>query len=127
MTSKIVRNIDGQRYLLTACLVKERDSQSAVIDGEPWYATNTDIRKAAKHLPSTHILVRSYCGDQKKTVSVNVGFGKVTEGYALAFPSKRGTYRIGCAFFDFTSFKRILRHAGVKGTQKKAFAAKAGA
>jgi hypothetical protein len=123
MTSKFVRNIDGERYLLGTRVVEERDSQTAV-DGEPWYATNADICIAARSLPSHNILVRSYCPGPKSTVSVRVSFGKTIPEQV----SKKyiGTYRIGCAYFTFQNFKRILRHAGVKGTQKKAFAAKAG-
>jgi hypothetical protein len=126
-TGTIVKNFKGRRYLLTSRRLIEMDSYDAGI-GEPWYATNKNLRKAALHLPYGGIEVTSKTPNATEgQVTVSAPFGKVTLGIANIFPDRAGLYRVGCAFFDFKTFKRILRNAGVKGTQKKAFAAKAGA
>lgn len=123
-TGIIVKNIKGERYRLTSRRIVELDSPHAQ-NGEPWYALNTDIRAAALALPYTYIRVSSKCEPASSgKVTITVPFGKPT--YYMA-GVVAGMYRIGCAIFDFKTFKRILRNAGVQGTQKKAFAAKAGA
>lgn len=117
----IIKNISGERYLLTSRRIVELDSGAAK-EGEPWYATNKDIRATAKELPYGYIAISS--GD----VSVVVNFGKISDEITEdGFPEWAGCYRIGCGVFDFKTFKRILKNAGVLGTQKRAFAAKAGA
>jgi len=130
-TSKriIVSNIEGQKYLLTSRRLVEMDSASAKIE-EPWFTTTKAIRDAAKNmLQSPHgavsgIKVFSLTRYQyvKRLVTVEVSFGKSM--LRPEFPQYWGMYRIGCAYFDFKTFKRILRASGVQGTQKKAFAAK---
>jgi hypothetical protein len=127
----IVSNIEGQKYLLTSRRLVEMDSASAKIK-EPWFTTTKAIRDAAKEmLQSPHgavrgikvfSLARYQC---LKLVTVEVSFGKSMPH--PKFPQYWGLYHIGCAYFDFKTFKRILRASGVQGTQKKAFAAKVGA
>jgi len=115
----IIKNISGERYLLTSRRIVELDSASAK-QGEPWSVSNKDIREAAKALPYGLTEVSS------EGVHVIVNFGKIPDEMDR-FSEWKGCYRIGCGVFDFKTFKRILKNAGVLGTQKRAFAAKAGA
>jgi hypothetical protein len=115
----IVRDIEGDRYLLTARRLLQLDSEDAK-EGTPWYAFNKDIRTLAQNLSAdyltNYIPVHSRTSKIDPTiVQVEVGFGKYKDRYQL-----------GCATFDLAAFTRILRNAGVK-TTKKAFAAQAGA
>ena len=118
----IVRDIEGNRYLLTSRRLVQLDSEDAK-EGTPWYATNQDIRTVASQLSADgtdHILVRSRTSKDIRTiVRVLVPIGK-TGDFVFA-----GTYHIGCGYFTLTTYLRILRNAGVK-TIKKAFAAAAG-
>ena len=118
----IVRDIEGNRYLLTSRRLVQLDSEDAK-EGTPWYATNQDIRTVASQLSADgtdHILVRSRTSKDNATiVRVLVPIGK-TGDFVFA-----GTYHIGCGYFTLTTYLRILRNAGVK-TIKKAFAAAAG-
>lgn len=110
----IVRSIEGKRYLLTSRRMTELDSE-----GTPWFTTSKELREAAKQLPYGIIRVFSKVRPRSfyaRIVTVQVTFGKDSN-----------SYRVGCAIFTFSAFKRILRAVGVKGTQKKAFAAQAGA
>ena len=118
----IVRDIEGNRYLLTSRRLVQLDSEDAK-EGTPWYATNQDIRTVASQLSADgtdHILIRSRTSKDIRTiVRVLVPIGK-TGDFVFA-----GTYHIGCGYFTLTTYLRILRNAGVK-TIKKAFAAAAG-
>ena len=127
--TNIVKNYLGKRYSLTSRRLTELDLHSARLGG-PWYARNKDIRQAAKEM---HYGVDGYItvwsinrGGLISPTNVTVGFGKAKTTRFLS-PEREGLYHIGCAYFDFKTFKRILRNAGVKGTQKKSFAAQAGA
>lgn len=119
MTTKgtIIKGVTGKRYLLTSRRIVELDG----LVNEPWYATNKAIRNATEQLPFGYITINSWVRNNQfvKRLSLSTQFGK-----SYFDPLH---YRIGCAYFDFKTFKRILRNAGVQGTQKKAFAAKAGA
>jgi len=120
--TNIVKNYLGRRYSLTSRRLTELDSHSAQL-GEPWYALNKDIRQAAKEMqPGVDGYIDVWAINRGGTI---VGFGKGQTHFC--FPERNGLYHIGCAYFDFKTFKRILRNAGVKGTQKKSFAAQAGA
>ena len=116
----IVKNIRGERYLLTSRRLVELDSKDAR-KGQPWYALNKNIRAAASFLPVTVINVSA-----KEPMNFN-GLSTVEVHFGQEEDINHLCYRIGCASFDFKTFERILRNAGVQGTQKKAFAAKAGA
>lgn len=120
----IVRDIEGNRYLLTSRRLVQLDSEDAK-EGTPWYATNQDIRTVASQLSADgtdHILVRSRTSKDNATiVRVLVPIGKTGDVYGVF----AGTYHIGCGYFTLTTYLRILRNAGVK-TIKKAFAAAAG-
>ena len=110
----IVRDIEGNRYLLTSRRLVQLDSEDAK-EGTPWYATNQDIRTVASQLSADgtdHILIRSRTSKD----NANIVRGLVTIG-------KTGDF--GCGYFTLTTYLRILRNAGVK-TIKKAFAAAAG-
>ena len=75
----IVRDIEGNRYLLTSRRLVQLDSEDAK-EGTPWYATNQDIRTVASQLSADgtdHILVRSRTSKDNATiVRVLVPIGK---------------------------------------------------
>lgn len=118
----IVRDIYGERYLLTSRRLIQLDSVDAK-EGTPWYALNKDIRTLASGIgpySKNRIFVYSRSSTTNtRIVRVQVGFGEVG---ARVEPQ----FQIGCAEFTLPTFTRILRNAGVK-TTKKAFAAQAGA
>jgi hypothetical protein len=121
----IVRDIYGERYLLTSRRLVQLDSADAK-EGTPWYALNKDIRTFAPSIGpyrKDRIFVYSRSSTtNKRIVRVQVGFGAVNNIQLNGDIN----YQIGCAQFTLPTFTRILRNAGVK-TTKKAFAAQAGA
>jgi len=120
----IVRDVDGDRYLLTSRRIVQMDSADAK-EGTPWYAYNAEIKRVtADGIEGFNLINVSsrVSTDSNATIRVQVRFGKTSdEAKGLHI----GTYQIGCGHFTRKTFLRILKNAGVQ-TTKKAFAAVAG-
>lgn len=126
---RIVRDVIGRRYLLTARRIVEMDSSDAK-NGVPWAVFNEDIKQEYKR----YTLSKSSCipchgmvsrTDRRKLL-INIQFGPLSLSAKDNYPSRHGCLRIGCGFFDVLNFQRILKNAGCKVT-RYALAAKAGA
>lgn len=117
----IVRDIDGDRYLLTSRRIVQLDSVDAQ-EGTPWFANNKDIREVSgdgvplSEMGEDYLRVRSYTQPKAGSmqVSVFVRIGRTPTGDTVYNDRRKGTFHIGCGYFEPKVFQRILRNAGVK-------------
>jgi hypothetical protein len=98
MSETFVKDVDGRRILLTPHRVAEyyrRDGENYM----QWYVSRAEIRRAV-HKNLNEVTIR-HARDGK--TSTEVGFG-----------GSGSHFRIGCHTFSKRTWKKILKHAGVK-------------